>query len=135
MLDTEGLGVRVQGIPREQDEPLAHLRMEGFQRPVEAGPVQFWHAHVTQDQIIGVLLELHERQSAVGRGVYGMAVAAQQLGQCVGNAGFIIHKQNGAGDGGQRVLLRGDGWGCLQGDRILSCSGEHRQQVVFVETT
>jgi hypothetical protein len=22
-----------------------------------------------------------------------------------------------------------------QGDRILSCSGEHRQQVVFVETT
>src|SRR5262245_20108918 len=25
--------------------------------------------------------------------------------------------------------------GCLQGDRILSCSGEYRQQVVFVETT
>jgi len=23
----------------------------------------------------------------------------------------------------------------IQGDRILSCSGEHRQQVVFVETT
>ena len=23
----------------------------------------------------------------------------------------------------------------LQGDRILRCSGEHRQQVVFVETT
>ena len=22
-----------------------------------------------------------------------------------------------------------------QGDRILSCSGEHRQQVVFIETT
>jgi hypothetical protein len=22
-----------------------------------------------------------------------------------------------------------------QGDRILSCSGEHRQQVVFVQTT
>ena len=25
--------------------------------------------------------------------------------------------------------------GCEQGDRILSCSGEHRQQVVFIETT
>src|SRR2546423_148934 len=25
--------------------------------------------------------------------------------------------------------------GDVQGDRILSCSGEHRQQVVFIETT
>ena len=24
---------------------------------------------------------------------------------------------------------------CTQGDRILSCSGEHHQQVVLVETT
>jgi len=28
-----------------------------------------------------------------------------------------------------------DNEGIPQGDRILSCSGEHRQQVVFIETT
>jgi hypothetical protein len=31
----------------------------------------------------------------------------------------------------ERRMLKGDG----QGNRILSCSGEHRQQVVFVKTT
>ena len=33
------------------------------------------------------------------------------------------------------VTLQREEGGETQGNRILSCSGEHRQQVVFVETT
>jgi putative transposase len=38
---------------------------------------------------------------------------------------------------GERTALAeiGQKLGKQQGDRILSCSGEHRQQVVFIETT
>ena len=84
----------------------------GLQRPVEAGPVQLWHAQVTQDHIIGAFLEFHERQPAVGRGVHGVAVTAQQPGHRGDDAGFIIYKQNAAaGDGGQHSSLSAEAGG------------------------
>ena len=105
MLEPRGVGLRVQGIPGQEDEPLAGLRIAALQRPIEARPVQFRHAQITQDQIIRALLELHERQPAVGRSVHGVAVALQQMRQRLGDAGFIIHNQNDARARGQLSRL------------------------------
>ena len=50
---------------------------------------------VPEEQITGALPDLHERQLVIGRGIYNVAAAAQQLSHCVGHDGFIIHKQIG----------------------------------------
>src|SRR5262245_60408997 len=47
MLDTEGMGVGIQGISREEDEPSAQLRIASLQFLVETGSVQLRHAQVT----------------------------------------------------------------------------------------
>ena len=102
----EGLGLGAEAIPRDDNEPLAELRRVLLQRPVEAGPVELWHAQVTEDQVIGALLELRQGQPAVGRRVHAVAVAAQQRRQRFDHGGFVIHQQNGeAGDGGSRPPL------------------------------
>ena len=46
---------RGSGYPRQENEAPTELRRVA-QRPVEAGSVQFRHAQITEDQVIGTLL-------------------------------------------------------------------------------
>ena len=77
----------LRGIPRQENEAPTELRRVLLQRPVEAGSVQFRHAQITEDQVIGTLLEPRQGQLSVGRCVDRVAVATQQPGQRFDNAG------------------------------------------------
>jgi hypothetical protein len=67
----------LQGIARQEEEAPAEVGLLALQELVESGAIQLRHAHVAQDEVIGALVQLGQRQAPVRRQVYGVAIAAQ----------------------------------------------------------
>src|SRR5712691_10689867 len=86
--------LRIERVPGEKNDALEEVRILALQRPVETRPVEFWHPQVTHEQVIATLLELRQRQAAVGHRLHDVAITAQQRSQALGNAGFIVNDQN-----------------------------------------
>jgi hypothetical protein len=57
----EHLGLGVERIPSEKDNAPEQMRILAFQRAVETRAVDFRHAHITQQQVIGALSEFCQR--------------------------------------------------------------------------
>ena len=90
----EGLRGGLQRIARQEDEARAEVGLLALQEPVETRAIQLRHAHVAQDEVIGVLVQLGQRQAPVRHRVHGVAIAAQQTRQPIGQAQLVIDNQD-----------------------------------------
>jgi hypothetical protein len=84
----------LQGIAREEDDTRAQVGLLALQEPVERRAVQLRHAHVAQNEVIGELVQLGQRQPPVRRQVHGVAIAAQETHQTGGQDHLVLDNQD-----------------------------------------
>src|SRR6266540_3550116 len=81
------------GGARDEDHPAQEIWPTPFQLAVEFEPIQLGHEQIAEDEFVGLLLDLLEREPAVGRGVDLVALGGQHVDHHVGDEWLIVNHQ------------------------------------------
>lgn len=88
------------------------MRTFTCQFAIEAGSIEFWHAEITQDQVVRPRPQLVESLTAIGHRIQDMPVAAEHAHLGCRRADFVVDNEkvlsaNRSDDVGLRRLDRG----------------------------